>query len=500
MNQRKRFEVTHNKGNYISLTDVYLYIYNEENLSCVIFDDEYIYTFYDFVINSLDLNKFEYLDKEYTSIMGNESGIPSHYYEKTLKNFDFLMDREYKNVLVYDTNNLFYNNLNYFMYKHIFKKNLSYTKIKSKQLYKIKKLNAGILTHSVILKEGSYENKIRRFNLVLNEIIPVKEMKKYYNLKLKNNITNCCTQTRCFINSDIITDILQNNNYIELNKENEYEKQIQLRNSQYLILSWGGNHYINAVFSLYNCNKPILILCHHSYKHEYETLYGYSYNKNIDTNLYGNKIRFVFDIEDELTNLNELINDFETHYYNDIHYTEQNHDNFNENMYKRFNYDLNHIKDSELENHYKTIGKKEKRIHRIELLETFNIDNFKLYNPMYLNVYSDEEIKIHCTKWINTLFKRGWDIIPDDFVSKNYIELNHDLKHMTEIEAIYHYVCHGYKENRKYKYENIPEDFVSKDYIELNQDLQHMNELEAKIHYEYNGYKENRKYANLLNY
>ena len=48
---------------------------------------------------------------------------------------------------------------------------------------------------------------------------------------------------------------------------------------------------------------------------------------------------------------------------------------------------------------------------------------------------------------------------------------------------------------KKYKYENIPLDFNPKDYIELNKDLQHMTEIEAKTHYEYQGYKENRKYT-----
>ena len=48
---------------------------------------------------------------------------------------------------------------------------------------------------------------------------------------------------------------------------------------------------------------------------------------------------------------------------------------------------------------------------------------------------------------------------------------------------------------KKYKYEHIPVDFNPKDYIELNKDLQHMTEIEAKTHYEYHGYKEKRKYV-----
>ena len=65
---------------------------------------------------------------------------------------------------------------------------------------------------------------------------------------------------------------------------------------------------------------------------------------------------------------------------------------------------------------------------------------------------------------------------------------------MTEFEAKKHYEYGGYKEDRKYKYDNIPKDFIWKDYIELNEDLKHMTEFEAKNHYEYSGYKEDRKY------
>jgi len=65
---------------------------------------------------------------------------------------------------------------------------------------------------------------------------------------------------------------------------------------------------------------------------------------------------------------------------------------------------------------------------------------------------------------------------------------------MTNIEAKIHYENDGYKENRKYKYENIPEDFVAETYKELNEDLKNMTNIEAKIDYENDGYKENRKY------
>jgi hypothetical protein len=49
---------------------------------------------------------------------------------------------------------------------------------------------------------------------------------------------------------------------------------------------------------------------------------------------------------------------------------------------------------------------------------------------------------------------------PKDFDPKEYKELNDDLKDMTNLEAKYHYEHFGYKENRKYKYENTPKDFI----------------------------------------
>jgi hypothetical protein len=143
--------------------------------------------------------------------------------------------------------------------------------------------------------------------------------------------------------------------------------------------------------------------------------------------------------------------------------------------------------------------------------------NFKYYNTKQWNEYKNtnyvypnylEILDEKIIDKLNIFYKNDLEMsnypknllgiinknIPEDFVSKDYIELNEDLKHMTEIEVKTHYKYYGYTENRKYKYENIPEDFVSKDYIELNEDLKHMTEIESKKHYNFYGYKENRKY------
>ena len=85
--------------------------------------------------------------------------------------------------------------------------------------------------------------------------------------------------------------------------------------------------------------------------------------------------------------------------------------------------------------------------------------------------------------------KYKYENIPSDFNVREYIELNEDLKDLSEFQAKIHYENYGYKENRKYKYENIPEDFKPEEYKELNEDLTHLTNLGAKIHYENEGYK-----------
>jgi hypothetical protein len=91
-----------------------------------------------------------------------------------------------------------------------------------------------------------------------------------------------------------------------------------LRNSSHLILNWGGNIQINGV-CLYNKNKPILVLCHILYKHEYQNFAAYKKrdkNNIADDDTYKNKIRWVFDVPDYVTNLDKIIEDFEKDYEN----------------------------------------------------------------------------------------------------------------------------------------------------------------------------------------
>lgn len=90
------------------------------------------------------------------------------------------------------------------------------------------------------------------------------------------------------------------------------------------------------------------------------------------------------------------------------------------------------------------------------------------------------------------IYKRN---IPEDFDHKVYIKLNNDLllNSNDEIGAKIHYGTFGYKENRKYKFDNTPSDFDPELYLKINNDIKG-GIFEAKVHYEYHGRFENRKY------
>ena len=73
-------------------------------------------------------------------------------------------------------------------------------------------------------------------------------------------------------------------------------------------------------------------------------------------------------------------------------------ENFNINIYKEFNNDLNNLSDNELIQHYLEYGIKENRIYSINLEDDFNIDIYKKLN-IDLNYLSDSELKYHFIKY-----------------------------------------------------------------------------------------------------
>lgn len=85
-------------------------------------------------------------------------------------------------------------------------------------------------------------------------------------------------------------------------------------------------------------------------------------------------------------------------------------------------------------------------------------------------------------------------MLPLNFSVKNYLELNDDIGHLTDEQAIQHFLNHGIKENRKYKFDILPFDFNYNTYLRLNPDLGAMSYNQAKNHYLKYGKGENRKY------
>ena len=113
----------------------------------------------------------------------------------------------------------------------------------------------------------------------------------------------------------------------------------------------------------------------------------------------------------------------------------------------------------------------------------------KLFNVCFYNDFD----KISSPQFYDDLLLLHLNDINDiNNINFGNFNLVFNVKEYTENKyfKLFVYLIHLYKS----KYENIPEDFNAKEYIVLNEDLKHMSEIEAKLHYEYNGYKENRKY------
>jgi hypothetical protein len=69
----------------------------------------------------------------------------------------------------------------------------------------------------------------------------------------------------------------------------------------------------------------------------------------------------------------------------------------------------------------------------------------------------------------------------------------HNLN-MSIQSCVQHYLQHGIKENRIYKFDNLPNDFNYINYIKINHDLIGYSQLQATSHYLQHGIKEKRKY------
>ena len=84
-------------------------------------------------------------------------------------------------------------------------------------------------------------------------------------------------------------------------------------------------------------------------------------------------------------------------------------------------------------------------------------------------------------------------LVPKDFDSHIYRELNPDLKNLNDDQCRDHYSIHGKKEKRSYFYD-LPDGFDINAYRQYNKDVAGLTDKECKMHYIKYGLKENRKY------
>jgi glutaredoxin-related protein len=121
-----------------------------------------------------------------------------------------------------------------------------------------------------------------------------------------------------------------------------------------------------------------------------------------------------------------------------------------------------------------------------------NVENYKELNDDLKHFSNEEAINHYYTNGIHENRKYIYEM-PEKFNVKAYKELNDDLKDFSDGEAIKHYYLHGRRENRQYNYK-IPEKFNVKAYKELNDDLKHFSDEETIKHYYIYGRHENREY------
>ena len=88
------------------------------------------------------------------------------------------------------------------------------------------------------------------------------------------------------------------------------------------------------------------------------------------------------------------------------------------------------------------------------------------------------------------------NLVPSNFKPELYREINPDLKKLTDVECVNHYIFYGINENRKYTidFNKLPSNFDVYQYKYFNPDLQKMNNSQCINHYIEHGVNEKRKY------
>jgi hypothetical protein len=167
-------------------------------------------------------------------------------------------------------------------------------------------------------------------------------------------------------------------------------------------------------------------------------------------------------------------------------------DDFNVELYRELNKDISHLSDIELKKHYMLFGKNEKRMYKFTVPNDFNIIEYKKIFPKLINL-SDEEVIKH----YNYSYDKTYKIkLPDDFDVNEYRKLNKDIEIMSDLELKEHYMLYGCNENRLYKL-ILPDTFIPKMYFFMNPDLYKLDDLELSLHYAKYGVHEKRLYKDI---
>jgi GR25 family glycosyltransferase involved in LPS biosynthesis len=169
-----------------------------------------------------------------------------------------------------------------------------------------------------------------------------------------------------------------------------------------------------------------------------------------------------------------------------------NPNDFDLNKYKELNYELNELSDYELQKHYFLYGRNEGRVYYYDLPNNFNCDHYRLLNKD-LNKLSNIELKLHYYQIGKNENRQYLIELPENFDVNKYRELNIDINYLNDDELKVHYFLEGKYQNRSYFYE-IPEDFDVNIYKYLNSELINFTDHELKLHYYLYGKYENRSY------
>jgi hypothetical protein len=385
-------------------------------------------------------------------------------------------------------------------------------------LYVNEKIIFNISTYNELLKILNSDNiKYQKFKSILPHDFNVKSY------RLLNNDLNNSTDSE-LMNHYILFGSNENRKYLNTKKNKNNKEKIE------------------SIKSIKSNSSDNLKIKDNTYPDNNSDL------ENIENNSYDNKINKDESSDSDLSDFDKLSFDFDTLP-----------DDFDVEVYKNLNKDLKNMSNIDAINHYINFGKKEKRIYiksndkKIKISKNNTNTNTKYYNEPVLDfdakIYKElnkdlqyltdgEAIYHYLTYGINEKreYKRDSkkdskkdtkkdtkkdskknkktiidNRLPNDFNPILYKELNKDLQHFNDEEAIEHYLIHGVNEKRSYKknknkdrkrrqkkeitiFNGLPTDFNPILYKELNKDLQHFNDEEAIEHYLIHGVNEKRSY------